>query len=65
MRRSSLATKFGGFLHVGLVLFERADAGNAKQVFQFVQEALLVAAGVVNCGEAMRVPFFAKTPKYI
>ena len=41
--------EFGRFLHVGFVLLQSADAGNAQQVFQFVQETLLIAAGIVDC----------------
>ena len=49
------APKFGGhelgrLLHVGLVLLQRADAGDAEQVFQFVEETLLIAAGIIDCG---------------
>ena len=39
----------GGLLHVGLVLIQRADAGNAKEIFQFGQESLLVLAGIIDC----------------
>ena len=42
--------KFGRLLHVGLVLLQRADAGDAQQVFQFVEETLLIATGVIDCG---------------
>jgi len=46
---------FGGYelsgtLHVCFVLGQSAHAGNAKQVFQFVQESLLVLACVANGG---------------
>ncbi len=43
----------GGFLNVGLVLFESADARNAEEIFQFVQKALLITAGKIDGGEAM------------
>jgi len=36
MRRRSVGHVVGRFLDVGLMLFERADAGNAEEVFQFV-----------------------------
>jgi hypothetical protein len=37
-------------LNVGLVLFEGADAGDAEEIFEFVQEALLVRAGKIDGG---------------
>ena len=40
----------GGFLNVGLVLFERADAGNAEKIFEFIQETLLITASKIDCG---------------
>ena len=40
----------GGFLNVGLVLFEGADAGDAEKIFEFVQETLLITAGKIDCG---------------
>ena len=40
----------GGFLNVGLVFLERANAWNAKKVFEFVQKTLLVATGKIDCG---------------
>jgi hypothetical protein len=39
-------------LNVGLVLFEGADAGDAEEIFEFVQEALLVTAGIIDCGRS-------------
>ena len=42
----------GGFLHVGLVLVERADAGNAEKIFEFVQKTLLIIAGKIDCGRS-------------
>ena len=39
----------GSFLDVGLVLFESADTGDAKKIFEFVQETLLITAGKINC----------------
>ncbi len=36
--------------HVGFVLGKRADAGNAQEILQFIQEALLIVARVINCG---------------
>ena len=40
----------GGLANVVFVLFGSADAGNAKQVFQFVKKALLIFAGIRNGG---------------
>ena len=40
----------GGLFNVGLVFFEGADAGNAKEIFEFVQETLLITAGKIDCG---------------
>ena len=37
---------FGGLANVVFVLFGGADAGNAKQVFQLVEKALLIFTGV-------------------
>jgi hypothetical protein len=31
------------------VFIERADAGDAKKIFQFTQKALLIIADVINC----------------
>ena len=42
--------KVGGLLDVRRVLFEGAYAGNAEKIFEFVQEALLIVAGKINCG---------------
>ena len=42
----------GGFVYVGLVLLESADAGNAKKIFQFAQETLLIIAGKIDCGRS-------------
>ena len=41
---------FGGLAHIVFVLFRSADAGNAQQIFQLFQKALLVLAGIGNCG---------------
>jgi hypothetical protein len=37
-------------LDVGLVFFQRADAGDAEKVFEFAQETLLIIAGKIYCG---------------
>ena len=42
----------GGFLDVGLVLFERADAGDAEKIFEFAQKTLLIIAGKIDCGRS-------------
>ena len=39
-----------GLADIVFVLFGGADAGNAKQVFQFVEKALLIFASVGNSG---------------
>ena len=38
----------GGLADIVFVLFGSADTGNAKQIFQFVEKALLVLARVGN-----------------
>jgi len=38
----------GGFLHIGFVLFQRADAGDAEKILQFAKETLLMIAGKIN-----------------
>ena len=47
----------GGFLNVGFVLFESADAGDAEKIFEFVQKALLITAGKINCGRGHGASF--------
>jgi hypothetical protein len=42
--------EIGGFLYVGFVFVERADAGDAEKVFEFAQETLLIIAGKIYCG---------------
>jgi hypothetical protein len=44
----------GGLLNVGLVLFESADAGNAEEIFEFVQETLLITASKIHCRRSHR-----------
>jgi hypothetical protein len=39
-----------GLANIVFVLFGGADAGNAKQVFQLVKEALLILASIGNSG---------------
>ena len=51
----------GGFLDVGLVLFEGADAGNAEKIFEFVQETLLITAGKIDCGRSHGQSFLHST----
>jgi hypothetical protein len=41
--------KVGSFLNVAFVFVKRADAGDAKQVFQFAKETLLILAGESDC----------------
>ncbi|MGD0930583.1 MAG: hypothetical protein ABR902_08035 [Candidatus Korobacteraceae bacterium] len=41
---------FGGLAHVVFMLFRGADARNAQQIFQFLEKALLVLAGIGNGG---------------
>ena len=57
--------KFGGLGDVALVLFGGADAGNAQQVFQFFEKALLIFAGIRNSGGngavAMANSFLSRT----
>ncbi len=36
-------------LHIRLVLWRRADAGNPQQVFQLTEKTLLVLARKINC----------------
>ena len=48
MRFSSSGDHLGGLQNVGLVLFGGADAGDAEQVFQLLEKALLIFAGVGN-----------------
>jgi hypothetical protein len=50
MRFRSAGYNFGGLANVVFVLFRGADAGNAQQVFQLLEKALLVLAGIRNCG---------------
>jgi hypothetical protein len=38
----------GGFLNVGLVFIEGAYAGDAKQIFKFIEKSLLITAGEIN-----------------
>ena len=40
----------GCLLDVGLMFLESANAWNAKKVFKFVQEALLITTGKIDCG---------------
>ena len=40
----------GGLADIAFVLFGGADAGNAQQVFQFLEKALLVLASVIDGG---------------
>ena len=42
-----------GLLNVGFMLVERADAGDAKKIFEFVEKTLLIIAGKITAGEAM------------
>ena len=39
----------GGALHIVFMLRQGADAGNAEQVFEFTEKALLVFFCVSNC----------------
>ncbi len=41
---------FGGLANIVFVLFRGADAGNTQQVFQLVEKALLIVAGIRNGG---------------
>src|SRR6266446_6388793 len=43
-----IGNKFSGLLHITLVLVERADAGDAEEIFQFTKETLLIIAGEIN-----------------
>ena len=45
-----IGDEIGGFLNVGLVFVEGADAGNAEKVFEFVEKTLLIIAGKLDCG---------------
>ncbi len=40
----------GGLADIAFVFFGGADAGNAKQVFQLVEKALLILASIGNSG---------------
>ena len=40
---------FSRFLDIGFMLGRRADAGDAKQIFEFIQESLLIRTGVIHC----------------
>jgi hypothetical protein len=37
------------------VLIEGADARDAKKIFQFAEEALLIIAGKIDCGRGHEV----------
>ena len=47
----------GGLVHIGLVFGEGADAGNAEKIFEFVEKALLIIAGEIDCGGGHRGSF--------
>ncbi len=49
--------EIGGPLHVGFMLSQSANAGDAKQIFEFSQESLLIFTSVINRGRCHRVPF--------
>ena len=38
----------GSFADIVFVLFGGAHAGNAQQIFQFLEEALLIFAGIID-----------------
>ena len=58
MRRSSLATKSAAFCTSDLCSVKGADAGNAKQIFEFIQESLLILASIIDRGRSHKcVPF--------
>ena len=51
--------KFRRLLHIALVLVQRADAGDAKEVLQFIQETRLIIAGKIDCwGSHSLLPFW-------
>ena len=41
--------EMGGLLNVWFVLVERADAGDAKKIFELIEETLLMIAGKIDC----------------
>jgi hypothetical protein len=54
-----------GFLNVGLVFVECADAGDAKKIFQFAKEARLIIAGKIHGGRNHRLILSAKARQRI
>ena len=56
----------GGFLNVGLVFVEGADAGNAEKIFEFVEKTLLIIAGKIDCwGSHELSPFCVRRAEYV
>src|ERR1035438_5101671 len=43
-----ICDEVSGFLNVGFVLVERADAGNAEKILEFGEETLLIIAGKID-----------------
>ena len=41
--------KFCSLLHIGLVLSQSTDTGDAKQILQLGQKSLLITAGIIHC----------------
>ncbi len=50
--------KIGGLLDVGFVLVEGADAGNAEEIFEFLDKAGLVGTREINCRGSHGWPFW-------
>jgi hypothetical protein len=49
----------GGLLHVGLMLGRGADAGNTKEIFEFIQESLLIRTSIIHCWGSHRCAFLS------
>src|SRR5215468_2808241 len=52
--------KLGGLLHIRLVFLKRADTGNAKKIFQFTDEPLLILTGKIHCWRSHNESFLAR-----
>src|SRR4029077_10920154 len=53
--------EFRGFVNVGLVFFQGADARNAQKIFELADKALLILAGEIECRGSHGESFLAWT----